>query len=163
MLDASNARASKPAAVRGEQVELVCLVRIRRLDFDHKTVELRFGKRIGAFVLDRVLRRAEQKRLRQRIGNPVDRDAPFFHRLEQRRLRLRGRAVDLVGEHDVGDDRPGARLNCAVCGLKTVVPTTSEGIKSGVNAMRRNSRPSSSASARTASVLPVPGTPSIST
>jgi hypothetical protein len=29
------------------------------------------------------------------------------HRLEQRRLRLRHRAVDLVDEHDVREDRPG--------------------------------------------------------
>ena len=32
----------------------------------------------------------------------------LLHRLEQRRLRLRRRAVDLVREHDVGEDR--ARL-----------------------------------------------------
>jgi hypothetical protein len=32
----------------------------------------------------------------------------LLHRFEQRRLRLRRRAVDLVGEDDVGEDRPGA-------------------------------------------------------
>ena len=37
---------------------------------------------------------------------PLDRDAVLLHRLEQRRLRLRRRAVDFVGEHDVREDRP---------------------------------------------------------
>ncbi len=36
----------------------------------------------------------------------VDRDGPLLHRLEQRRLRLGGRAVDLVGEHEIRKDGP---------------------------------------------------------
>ena len=35
------------------------------------------------------------------------------HRLEQRRLRLGHGAVDLVDEHGVGEDRPGAELEVA--------------------------------------------------
>ena len=34
-------------------------------------------------------------------------DVVLLHRLEQRRLRLRRRAVDLVGEDDLREDRPG--------------------------------------------------------
>src|SRR5205085_10678240 len=40
----------------------------------------------------------------------LDRDHPLAHRLEQRRLRLRRGAVDLVGEEDVREDRPGDEL-----------------------------------------------------
>ena len=43
----------------------------------------------------------------------VDRDLALLHRLEQRRLRLRRRAVDLVGEHDVGEHAAGAELELA--------------------------------------------------
>jgi hypothetical protein len=39
---------------------------------------------------------------------PVDRDLALLHRLEQRRLRLGGGAVDLVGQQEVGED--GARV-----------------------------------------------------
>ena len=39
----------------------------------------------------------------------VDRDLAFVHRLEQRRLGARAGAVDLVGEKDVGEDRPLAK------------------------------------------------------
>ena len=35
-----------------------------------------------------------------------ERDLPLLHRLEQRRLHLGGRAVDLVGEQQVGEHRP---------------------------------------------------------
>ena len=35
----------------------------------------------------------------------ADRHLPLLHDLEQRRLHLRGRAVDLVGEQEVAEDR----------------------------------------------------------
>ena len=35
----------------------------------------------------------------------ADRDLPLLHDLEQRRLHLGGRAVDLVGEQEVAEDR----------------------------------------------------------
>jgi hypothetical protein len=35
-----------------------------------------------------------------------ERHLPLLHRLEQRRLHLGRSAVDLVGEHEVGEDRP---------------------------------------------------------
>ena len=44
----------------------------------------------------------------------VDGDVALLHALEQARLRLRARAVDLVDDHDVGEDRPGAELEAAL-------------------------------------------------
>ena len=41
-------------------------------------------------------------------AHAVDADLTFLHRLEQRRLRLRRRAVDLVGEHEVREHRTGS-------------------------------------------------------
>ena len=35
----------------------------------------------------------------------ADRHLTLLHRFEQRRLHFRGRAIDFVGEHDVGEDR----------------------------------------------------------
>ena len=74
-------------------------------DVEHEAVELRFGQRIGAFELDRVLRREHVERLIERVRAPLHGDAMLLHRFEQRRLRLRRRAVDFVGEHDVREDR----------------------------------------------------------
>ena len=45
----------------------------------------------------------------------LDRHRALVHRLEQRRLRLRRGAVDLVGQHDVGEDRPGVELEAVRC------------------------------------------------
>ena len=53
----------------------------------------------------RVLRRDDEEGVGQRDGLPVERDLPLVHRLEQRRLRARARAVDLVGQEDVREDR----------------------------------------------------------
>ena len=50
----------------------------------------------------------------------LDRDLALLHRLEQRRLRLGGRAVDFVGEHDVREDRPCAQDERAVAAARDV-------------------------------------------
>ncbi len=48
----------------------------------------------------------------------VDGDLPLVHRLEQRGLRLRRGAVDLVGQQEVGED--GARLEFERLGVGVV-------------------------------------------
>ena len=80
---------------------------------EQEAIELRLGQRVGALHLDRVLRRQHEERRRQRVGLLADRDRLLLHRLEQRRLRLGRGAVDLVGEHDVREDRPVLELEAA--------------------------------------------------
>ena len=80
--------------------------RIVDLDVEHEAVELGLGQRIGAFLLDRVLRGDREERLGQRIGRLADRHFALLHRLQQRGLGLGRRAVDFVGQQDVGEDRP---------------------------------------------------------
>ena len=48
------------------------------------------------------------------IARAVERHLPLLHDFEQRRLRLGGRAVDLVGEQEVREDRPCARDELAL-------------------------------------------------
>ena len=79
-----------------------------------ETIELCFGQREGAFLLDRVLRRHHQEQRRQRIGVAADGDLALAHRLEQRRLHLRRRAVDLVGEQHGMEDRARLEFEAAV-------------------------------------------------
>jgi hypothetical protein len=45
---------------------------------------------------------------------PVDGDLALLHRLQQRRLRLGRSAVDLVADHDLGEDRPRFELELAL-------------------------------------------------
>jgi hypothetical protein len=78
---------------------------------EHEAVELGLGQRIGAFLLDRVLRREHEERLGQRVVLAPDGDLVLLHRLEQRGLGLGRRAVDLVGQDDVGEDRARTNLN----------------------------------------------------
>jgi hypothetical protein len=56
------------------------------------------------------MRREHEERLLELVGGLRDRDRAFAHRLEQRGLRLRRGAVDLVGEHDVREDRSALEL-----------------------------------------------------
>ena len=76
----------------------------------HEPVDLRFGQRVGAFGLDRVLRRHHQERLGQPVGLAPDRDLTLLHRFQQRALHFGGGAVDLVGQDEVGEDRPQRNL-----------------------------------------------------
>ena len=50
---------------------------------------------------------------RQLEGAALDGDLLLLHRLEQRRLGLGGRAVDLVGEQQPGEERAGPELELA--------------------------------------------------
>ena len=82
----------------------------------HEAIELRFRQRIGAFLLDRILRRQHEQRPIELMADAADGDLVFLHRLEQRGLRLRRRAIDLVGEDDVREDRPGHEADAARSG-----------------------------------------------
>jgi hypothetical protein len=91
---------------------------ISDLNVQQEPVELRLGQRIGAVLLDRVLRRHHHEQLGQAEACAPDAHLALFHRLEQRRLHLRRRAIDLVGEHQVAEQRPGAEFERAGLGAK---------------------------------------------
>ena len=93
-----------------EDHELGLAVRVAHRDPHQEPVELRLGQGIGALELDGVLGRDHHERPRQAVGVGVDGDLALLHRLEQRRLGLRRGAVDLVGEHDVGEHPAGPEL-----------------------------------------------------
>src|SRR5215218_2635128 len=95
-------------------LQLVVLGRIAERGLEEEAVELRLGKRERSLLLDRVLRREQEERGGQGAGDAVDGDLVLGHRLQQGRLGLRHRAVDLVDQHDVGEDRPGAELEVAL-------------------------------------------------
>jgi hypothetical protein len=71
---------------------------------------LRLGESVGAVLLDRVLRRDQEKRLRKRPCCAVDRHLQLRHAFEERGLCLRESTVDLVDEDDVREDRTGLEL-----------------------------------------------------
>ena len=104
------------------------------------------------------------ERLRQRVRRAVDGDAALLHRLEERRLRARRRAVDLVREDDVGEQRPRAELELPGLLVEDQRAGDVGGQKVG-RALdpRRTHRPSAADTVRTSSVLATPGTSSRST
>jgi hypothetical protein len=71
-----------------------------------KAVELGFGQRVGAFLLNGVLRGHDQKQRRQLIGTAPDTDLALGHGFKQRRLHLGRGAVDFVCQYQVMEDRP---------------------------------------------------------
>jgi len=88
-----------------EHLDLVLTARVADADAHQEAVELRLRKRIRALVLDRVLRREHDEGSRQQPRLALGRHLALLHRLEQRSLRFRWGAVDLVGEEEVGEDR----------------------------------------------------------
>ena len=85
---------------------LFVLGQIRHDDVEHEAIELSLRQRIGSFELDGILRGQDEERTLQRIGPSGRRHVILLHRFEQGRLRLRRRAVDLVGQDDLREDRP---------------------------------------------------------
>ena len=82
-------------------LELLVEARIGHEHLEHEAVLLRLGQRIGAFLLDRVLRGQHEERIGQLVPHAADRDLPLLHRFQQRGLRLGRRAVDFVGQDHV--------------------------------------------------------------
>ena len=94
------------------------------------------------FHLQRILRRQHEEGLVEQVDLVGHGDGLLRHGLQQRRLRFRRGAVDLVGQHEVGEDR--ARLERELAPTLRIldqmfVPVMSAGIRSGVNWMRLNS------------------------
>ena len=96
-------RRARDAAV---DAHLVRPGRIADRDVEEEAVELRLGQRIRPLLLDRILRRQHEERLGQGTRLAAHGDAVLLHRLEERGLRLRRRAVDLVRQQQVREDRP---------------------------------------------------------
>lgn len=74
-------------------------------DLHEEAVGLSLGERIRSLLVDRVLRREHEERFGERVRLARGRHLLFLHGFEHRGLRLRRRAVDLVGEDDVREDR----------------------------------------------------------
>ncbi len=99
-----------PVPLVANDLQLLVGLGIAERGLEEETVELGLRQREGALELDRVLRGEDEERLRKLARRAVDGDLRLGHGLEQRGLRLRHRAVDLVDEHDVGEDRSRAEL-----------------------------------------------------
>ena len=107
--DRSDLRGGARGRAIHDRVELFA-PRERDVELEEEAIELRLGQRIRALTLERVLRREDHERFFEDVGSPRDGDGVLLHRLEERALRLRRRAVDLVREHDVREDRAFAKL-----------------------------------------------------
>ena len=99
-----------PMVLAIEHLQLAAAARIAKRDAEQEAVELGFGQWKRSLVIDRVLGGQHDEGLGQPVRHPVDRDLRLLHRLQQGRLRLRGRAVDLVCQHHLRNDRPGPEL-----------------------------------------------------
>ena len=126
-------------AARGERTSRACaplssersttddLVAVRRVvddELEHEAVDLGLGQRVGALGLDRVLRGEHEERRRHVVRVVADRDLALLHHLEQRRLHLGGRAVDLVREQEVAEHR--AELGVEAAGVRPEDPRADE-------------------------------------
>lgn len=107
----SKLRLVRPAKLASVQhLSLLFPARVADPDPDQKAVQLRLGQRVCALVLDWVLGGQDQEGSRQRPGDPLHRHLALLHPLQQRRLGLGGRAVDLVRQYEIGKDRPLTHL-----------------------------------------------------
>ena len=90
-----------------DDLEFLLLLGIIDEGVEHEAVELGLGQRVGSLLLDRILRGQHEERFGQPAALASGRHLVLLHRLEQRGLGARRGAVDLVGQHQVGEDRAG--------------------------------------------------------
>ena len=96
-----------------EDLDLLLGIRVADRQPHQEAVELRLGQRVRALEVDGILRRDHQERRLEHEALALDGDLGLLHGLEQRALRLRRGAIDLVGEEQVGEDRTAAVLERA--------------------------------------------------
>ena len=138
-----------PAALVLHDPQLLVLVRIPERRAQEEAVELGLGQRKGALLLDRVLGRDQEERRGQGTRRAVDRDLTLRHRLEQRRLRLRHRPVDLVDEQHVARRRgPGGTRTGVLGGPRSRAPSHPSAGCPACTARGSSARPRSSLRAR---------------
>ncbi len=99
---------------RRQHAPLGLLVGIADVDLQQEPVELRLGQGIGAFLLQRILRRQHMERLGQVVALAGHGDVPLLHRLQQRRLRARRGAIDLIRHQKLGEHRSGDEAEAAL-------------------------------------------------
>jgi 16S rRNA (adenine1518-N6/adenine1519-N6)-dimethyltransferase len=99
--------------VHAEDAQLLVGGRIVDAQLHHEAVDLRLGERVRPLMLDRILRGDDDEGVGERVRRVADGDLPLLHRLEQRALDFGGSAVDLVGQHEVREDRPEPRRESA--------------------------------------------------
>lgn len=72
---------------------------------EQEPIELGLGKQVRPLLLDRISRREDEKRVRQRMRLRAHGDAALLHRLQKGRLRLRRRSIDFVRQDQMMKDR----------------------------------------------------------
>ena len=97
-----------------EDHDLLDRLGVAEPDPEHEPVELGLRQGERALVLDGVLGGDDEERVGHRVGRAVDRRLALLHRLEEGRLGLGRRPVDLVGEDDLGHDRARPELELLV-------------------------------------------------
>ena len=95
--------------------------RVIHLDMEHEAVLLGFGQRVGALLFNGVLRREHEERFRKHVGGAARGDVVLLHGFQQRRLGLGRRAIDLIREDHVGEQRTGQEGKSPPAGLRVVL------------------------------------------
>ena len=96
--------------VAGQYLYLLVGSGIAHRNLHQETVQLGLGQLVGTLLLYRVLRGDDGKHGAHRVGNAVDGNLALLHHLEQRGLGLGRRTVYLIGQHHVGEYRPGVEV-----------------------------------------------------
>ncbi len=97
-----------------ENGALLDAVRVADDDLHHEAVHLRFGQRIGALLLQRVLRGEHQEWIGQFVGCLAEGDLALLHGFQQRALHLGRSAVDFIGQNEIAENRAMLGAEAAV-------------------------------------------------
>ena len=87
--------------------------RVTHRDTHQEPVHLRFGQREHAVEFHRIFGCQHHEKFGQFVSLPLERNLPFFHRLQERALRARRGTVDFVGQQHLRKDRPLADFKLA--------------------------------------------------
>ena len=100
-----------------EDAALFFEARIADDDLQHEAINLRFGQRVGAFLIDWIFCREDEEGRWEFVRFATERDLPLLHRFEQCGLHFCGGAIDFIGEHEVGENGAFGGVIFSVAGI----------------------------------------------
>ena len=97
-----------------DDFQLFVLVRIIDEHHEQEAVELRFGQRIGALLLDRVLRGQHEERIGQQVPLAADGDLLLLHGFQQAACVFGGVRLISSASTMLANSGPGRKRNSRV-------------------------------------------------
>ncbi len=104
--------------VAGQQLPFGLGIGVAQVQAEHESVQLRFGQRVGADQIKRILGGDDEERRGQFPAHAIDADLAFGHRFQQGALGLGRCPVQFIDQQQLREHRAGMEAETAIAAVE---------------------------------------------